>query len=83
MKKLYASDKIAEDYLFYDNDFKVFVDLLVRVIYQCPDGILLCYLGKTLRTPLECYLVLSCTKRMHPHALRLEDIKNYIGQING
>lgn len=39
VKKIYSSDKIAEDCIFYDNDFKVFVDLLVRVIYQCPDGI--------------------------------------------
>lgn len=39
--------------------------------------------GKTLRTPLECYLVLSCTKKMHPTMLRLNDIKEYIGQING
>lgn len=38
IKKIYSSDASAEDYLFYDSDFKVFIDLLVRLIYSCPDG---------------------------------------------
>lgn len=41
------------------------------------------YLGKSLRIPLECYLVLSCTEKMQQNILRLSDIKNYIGQIDG
>ncbi len=40
IKKIYSSDASAEDCLFYDSDFKVFIDLLVRLIYSCPDGTL-------------------------------------------
>lgn len=39
VKKLYAKDMAAEDCLFYDNDFKVLIDLLIRVMGSCPDGI--------------------------------------------
>lgn len=38
VKQIYESDKIAEEKLFYENDFKVFIDVLVRVLYACPDG---------------------------------------------
>lgn len=61
--------------MFYDNDFRAFIDLLVRVMEGCPDG-------KSLRVPLECYLILSTTNKMHPRTLRLEDLKNYVSSIN-
>lgn len=38
VKKLYGKDKTVEDTLFYDNDFKIFVDLLARVISHCANG---------------------------------------------
>lgn len=75
IKKIYASDTNAEAHLFEDNDFKVFVDLLIRVMDVCPDG-------KSLKIPLECYLVLSTTKRMQPRLHRLEDLKGFVSAIN-
>lgn len=45
MKKLYSkSGAVADENLFFDNDFRVFIDILVRVILACPDGmqIVLC-----------------------------------------
>lgn len=45
--------------------------------YLCPK------VGETLRVPLECYLCLSLTRRMKGNLLRLADIKEYIGQLDG
>jgi hypothetical protein len=37
VNKLYSVESNAEDSLFYGNDFKVFVDLLVMVMGHCSD----------------------------------------------
>jgi hypothetical protein len=33
------------------------------------------YLGNKLKIPLECYLTLSCTKKMGIKILRIDDVK--------
>lgn len=83
VKKLYAKDMAAEDCLFYDNDFKVLIDLLIRVMGSCPDGIFQLILGKSLRVPLQCYLVLTGSKKMQPTPIRLNDVQEFIASING
>lgn len=51
IKKLYSVTK-SEQYLFYESDFRTLIDLLLRIISECPDGMVLIILGKSLRTPL-------------------------------
>ena len=45
IKKLYEKNgEVADEFLFYENDFRFLVDLLVRVMERCPDGIWIGYL---------------------------------------
>lgn len=75
IKKLYSQGgELADENLFFENDFRFLVDILVRVIERSPDG-------AKLRVPLECYLVLSCSKRME-EMYKLGDIQEYLSQID-
>lgn len=52
------------------------------VMGRCSDGTYNINLGQTLKVPLECYLNLSSTSKMKPKALRVDDVKEFIEQIN-
>lgn len=62
----------AEDCLFYDNDFKVLIDLLIRVMGSCPDGISVLIFRQKSQSP---FIMLSSINRKQKNAPYTNKIK--------
>ena len=39
-------------------------------------------IGEKLRGPIECYLILSCSKKMEDEKFRLMELKEYLSALN-
>ena len=58
---LYANTEEAEEGLFYKNDFKAFVDLLVSIVDNENERTNSTNLDDIIESCLACYMVLSCS----------------------